>query len=351
MAFLFRVPSRMEDLALFTRHVSGAMIARAPLPDILRAFVRDSEGGELARAVDKITDRVESGAALSEAMEEHAAVFPVAYRRLVRLGEQGKSLGGVMKRLAENLEEGLKTYEYFRRAAIYPLIVSALLLIDVCFVLAIVAPKFEDIYQSLGAELPILTTRMFALSDNGLMFAAYGAMLLTPIVFLICAVLGLRLRGVGYGRMALQMPVIGPVVRHAESARFAYNLSLLIDNRVPMAEALGLMADSAENAYVRDAIGDLQRRYESGERLGDLIASQPLFPASMAAMVSSAEDQGGLAETLRGLGKFYSERVSHGLIVIREVFEPIMLLLIGLCVALTLGAMYAPLFDLPRAIM
>jgi type II secretory pathway component PulF len=181
---------------------------------------------------------------------------------------------------------------------------------------------------------------------SGAALAVFALVLLIPIVFLIGAAMGLRVKGFGYGRLQLQLPLVGPVLRRAETARFANLLALLLENRLPLAESLGLLADSSENAYVRMAIQDFHRRYESGERLSELIATQPLFPASMAAMIASAEDQGRLAETLKGLGRFYAERTSHGLMVLREVFEPIMLLLIGLFVGLVLLSLYGGMFEI-----
>ncbi|MCX7017138.1 MAG: type II secretion system F family protein [Candidatus Sumerlaeota bacterium] len=350
MPSLFRTPAQTEDLALFTRHLAGAMQARAPLPVILRAFVVESEQGAVRRAVGAMADRVESGVALSAAMEEHPAVFPAAYRRLVRLGEQGRALGGVMTHLADSLEESLKTYEYFRRAAIYPALILILLFLDICFVMYKIVPKFADIYAQLGSTLSASTNALVTMFSGLQALSFFALVLLIPILFSLGAAMGLRVNGFGYGRMMLSLPLVGPVMRRAETARFANNLALLLENRVPLAEALGLLADSSENSYVRLAIQDLHYRFQSGERLSDLIATQPLFPATMAAMIASAEDQGRLAETLTSLGRFYAQRTSHGLTVLREVFEPVMLLLIGLFIAFTLVSFYMPLFSIPKLI-
>lgn len=348
MALFFRTPSRMEDLALFTRHVAGAMNARAPLPDILRAYAQESESGQLARAVDGLADHVESGLELSAAMEEYPKVFPASYRRLVRLGEQGRTLGGVMNQLADSLEEGLKTYEYFRRAAIYPLLIIILLFLDACFLMVWITPKFRDMYNMVGGD----ASGPFISSPHAMkaVLTAFGAVLLLPIAYLTATAMGLRVSFLDYGRLALQFPLVGPIMRRAETARFAHNLALLLGNRIPLAESLGLLADASENSYVRSAVEDFHRRYEAGERLSEMMSSQPLFPASMATMIASAEDQGGLAETLRALGRFYTERTAHGLTILREIFEPIMLLLIGLLVALMLLSIYAPIFEIPKLV-
>lgn len=346
MSLFFRLPHRMEDLALFTRHLAGAMQARAPLPEILRAYAIEAEAGPLARASLTLADRVESGLPLAQAIDEHPKLFPASYRRLVRLGDQGRSLGEVMRQLADNLDEGLTTYEYFRRAAVYPLLLLILLFLDLLFLLMMISPKFQAIFEELGGELPGSTQALL----SSPLILIFGALLLPPIGLLIGAALGLRSRLFGYGRFALQLPLIGPVLRQAEVARFAQHLALLLHHRIPLAEALGLLADASENTYVRAATLDLQARYESGEKLASMISAQPLFPPSMATMIATAEDQGTLGETLAGLGRFYRERTGHGLVLLREAFEPLMLLLVGLLVGLILFSLYSPLFAIPRLV-
>lgn len=344
MIGFFRTPSRTEDLALFTRHVAGAMNARAPLGDILHGYVKDCEHGALARAVEEMTDRVNAGVALSEAMEQHKNFFPPAYRRLVRLGEQSKTLGGVMEQLADSLEQGLTTYEYYRRAAIYPLLIIILLFVDLCILRSVIAPRFHTIYADMGMDFP----GFFSPNKvTNYAFIGIGLGLVVSAAFLISSMLGLRVRGLSYGRLALSIPLFGPILRRIETARFSHSLALLLGNRLPLSESLGLLADSAESNYVRAAIKDFHNRCQQGERLSEMVSGQPLFPASMAVMIASAEDQGGLADTLRGLARFYAARTVHGITVLREIFEPLMLLLIGLLVALVLLAFYLPMFMLP----
>lgn len=349
MSFIpFRAARRMEDLALFTRHVAGAMTARAPLLLILRAYVQETESGRLRRAVNAMADRIESGLEFSAAMEEHPRVFPSAYRRLVRLGEQGRVLGGVMTGLADSLEQSLKSYENYRRAAIYPAIVLGILFAVVSLMTAKIMPKFTGIFAEFGSELP------GPYGPGGSMkvvVALLNLLLLAALIFLIAIAFGLRVRGFNLSRLQLQLPLVGTVLRQAETARFANYLSLLLSNHIPLAESLGLLADASENSYFQSAVQDFYERFQRGERLSDLLAGQPVFPASMAAMVAVAEDQGGLAETLRQLGKFYDDRAGHELAVIRELYEPVMLVLAGLFVGMILYSTYAPIFDLPRSMV
>jgi type IV pilus assembly protein PilC len=343
---LYMFPSRMEDLALFARHISGAMNARAPLPEILRAYVRDSERGSLTKKVEKMIPRIETGVALSEAMGEHPDVFPTAIRQLVALGEQTKTLGGIMGQVAGNLERSLKTYEYFRRVALYPLFILILLFVIISVMFVKIIPTFDQIFADMGAQLPWITKTIV----EGPAMQIFSLVIIPPIIFFLLTFFGLWVKGLGYGRFALNFPFIGPILRRAETALFAGNLALLLQNRIPLSEALGLMIDSSSNSYIRAAIQHLNERCREGEALGSLMAAQPLFPPGMATLIASAEERGGLVETLESMSEFYTDRASHGLTVLREIFEPMMLLLVGLLVGVTMLAIYLPLFMLPHLI-
>lgn len=346
--------SRLEDLTLFTRHIAGAMEARVPLPDVLRAFVADNEDCALTLAAAKMVESVELGTPLSVAMENHPAVFPAAYRRTVKLGEQSRSLGGMMSRLADNIEEALRMQEYLRRAGAYPLFLL-LLLSGVCsFIATIIVPKMQDIMAQMGQDAH---TGAFTQGAQQWLFTgqvaqiailALSVLMLIPIGYLLTVVFGIRFKYSGYGRFSLSLPFFGPVLRRFETARFASNLSLLLRNGIPMTEALGLLQDSSDNRYVCDAIADLKVRYEQGEKLGDLFSRQPLFPASMAVMIGSAEDKGALVDTLDTLAAFYTERAKNGLTVMRELLEPFLVFAIGIILALIIVSVYIPIFSIPN---
>lgn len=354
MATIFKTPRRAEDLSLFARHLAGAMAARVPMPALLRAYAGDCEGGDFAEAAAALADKAEAGVELSAAMESFPKLFPPAFRRLVGLGEQGGTLAGVMAQWADHMEESLKVYESFRRAAIYPAIVATIFLFDLAFIIRRLLPKFVSIYADLGLEYRGVLIEgagpggiIGTLQWIGL---GLGAALGVCALCMVATLAGLWLSGFTTGRLQLMLPLVGPILRRAETARFASNLALLLENRLPLDESLALLAESSENGYVRAAIRDFHERCRAGETLGDLVASQPLFPRGMAAMIAGAESHGGLADTLRALGRHYAARASHGLAVMRELMEPMMIVAIGALLGAVIIGVYAPMFSIARQV-
>ena len=329
-----------QDLALFTRHLSGAMMARAPLAEVLGSFSEEADTAGMQRAVQDMVPRLESGASLSDVLADHPQIFPLAYRRAIQMGEESGALPKVVEDLASTLEDSIAMNENFRRATIYPAVILLFLFVFTLFISTQLFPKFVDIYSQLGATLPDLSR--FTYSSTLPLFLMV-TLLLVCVLWILGAGAGLVWQSYRHGKWMLSLPLVGPALRLAETARFVRHLGLMLENRVPLNEAVNMLADSSGNLYVRRALKDFAARLEEGESLGDIIAHQPLFPRPLALMLASAQERGQLAETLERMAGFYRQRAEHALRVIREFFEPLVLVLLGFLVAWLALAMYLPL--------
>lgn len=344
MRFWIRTPQRMEDLSLFARHVAGAVEARTPMPECLAAFVADSEGGGVYRAVKRMIPKVSSGVPLWEAMSSESGVFPGFVVGMVRVGEQGGILATLMNRLADTVDAALEIFEHTRRLAVYPLVLLSLLAVIVGFIFTTILPKFVDIYIRLGAGLPG-PTLMIVRHHSHIMLA-----LLVPLVLIVLSLMGLSFTGVSGGRFVLSLPFIGPLLRRAETARFASTLGLLLEQRIPLPEALAMLKETSPNGYVRRAMEVFEERAANGESLSVMVSTLPIYPAGMAIMLAAAEDQGNLAYTLVKLGDHYAKRARHGIGVLREGIEPLMMVFAGLFVGIIVISLYLPLFNIVKVI-
>jgi general secretion pathway protein F len=144
---------------------------------------------------------------------------------------------------------------------------------------------------------------------------------------------------------------VGGAMRLAETARFLNHLGLMLRHRVPMNEAVGLLADSATNGYTKAALLDFEQRLTRGESLGALVGKQPIFPPTLAIMIASAQERGQLDETLIELSGYYRHRADHALRVLREFFEPVMMVVAGVVVIWIAISIYLPMMNIPRLVM
>lgn len=329
-----------QDLAVFTRHLAGAMAAKAPLAEVVSTFEAEADTRVMRRAVRDVALKLQSGAALSEALEAHKNVFPASYISVIRMGEESETLPKVVSHLATSMEEGILLYENFRRATIYPTILLAILFLFVAFVTAKLMPRIQDISMQLSIDMPGQSLM------PSVMPLAIITLLLVCLLWVLGAGAGLTWNSFRYGKWILSVPLVGAALRLAETSRFVRHLGLMLESRIPISEAVGLLADSSNNGYVREALRDFEQRLSRGEPLKEVLASEPLFPPALSALVGSAQERGQLTETLEALSTFYRERARHALQVIREFFEPILLLLVGLIVIWIALTLYIPIVTL-----
>lgn len=347
IAHLFSNTRTSENLVLFTRYLAGAMRTRTPLPEILAAYQLEYPGMLFNKTVADIQHHVEQGEKLSEVLGRHEMVFPAFYRRMVALGERSQSLAPMMTQTADRMESVLKVYERMKELLIYPLIVLVLLITMFGFMTSRVWPEMAGIYNTLGAELPSVTIKAFT------PFGVFFWMILV-FIFLIVMLLGSRLwlflRSSSASRFLLNLPFLGPVLRNAEIARLSSYLALMLEHRVPLANALALLIDASDSRYVREAVADLHQKFESGRPLSELIAEQPLFPPGIAVMIAHAEDQGGLTQTMHELARFYQDRAHAGIHQLYEVIAPLSIAIVGILLAVGVIGIYMPLFNIPDLI-
>lgn len=338
---------RMMDLAMFTRHVAGAMAARAPLAEVVAGYAEEADTRRMQLALTSIVPRLQAGVPLSEAMAGEPGTFPESYRAILYLGERSDTLPSVMNGLAQSLEEAVINRESFRRAAIYPTIILTLLLFMSGFFTVMLVPKVTDIWLQLGGGLDTnAVLNPWLLYQQRLVLT----LLLVAVLWLYAAGAGIRWSRERAGRWLMMMPLIGAAIRHAETSNFMRHLGLMLGSRVPLSEALTLLADSSSNGHARDAFLEFRDRVEKGEDIRSAIGSVTFFPASVAVLIGSAQERGNLEETLLQLASFYRERTQHSLRLAREFFEPIMLLLTGVIIGWTALVIYTPFLRIAEGV-
>lgn len=339
LGIVFGHARQVTDLAVFTRHLAGVMASKAPLAEVLRQFASEADTRAMQNALRDVVPRLEAGVPLSEALATAPHVFPDSYRRIIHMGEESDTLPQVVLAMARSLEDAVSMHESFRRAAVYPAIILTLLLLVLSFFSVMILPKVADIMMQLGSDQGSGATRTVELIAIGIL-----TLLLACAIWMFLAGTGLRWQSQSKGRWLLSLPLVGPALRLAETARFTQHLGLMLGSRVPLGEAVGLLADSTSNGYMRDALDEFRRRLEAGESIRVATESVAVLPPSLAVMLASAQERGSLHDTLVEMGAFYRDRSQHALRVLREFFEPLMILLVGIIVTFMIVLMYAPIF-------
>jgi type IV pilus assembly protein PilC len=335
-----------KSLAVFTRQLSVMIDAGLPLVQCLDILGRQEPRAEFAVTIRRVRKDVEAGAALADAMKRHPETFDPLYSNLIAAGEAGGILDTILKRLAIYIEKNVKLKRGVTSALIYPVAVILVSILIVAAILWKVIPTFADLFQGLGAQLPLPTRVVIAASDG---MVAYGWMILATIA--LAAVSLKRYYGTVAGREAgdrilLKTPILGPILRKVAVARFCRTLSTLLASGVPILQALDITARTAGNAVVEHAILTTRSGIERGESIASPLRATGVFPSMVVQMINVGESTGALDAMLSKVADFYEEEADAAVTGMLALMEPALVVFLGAVVGGLVIAMYLPIFDL-----
>jgi type IV pilus assembly protein PilC len=335
-----------KNLAVFTRQFSVMIDAGLPLVQCLEILGTQEEDKNFSKVILATRGDVESGASLADAMKKHPKVFDGLFTNMIAAGEAGGILDTILKRLAVYIEKNVKLKGQVKSAMIYPVAVICIAALVVGVILWKVIPTFAAMFAGMGAELPLPTRVVIALS-NGLV--RYGLFL---IIGLAAAGFGVKqYYGTPAGRKAidaliLKMPILGLLMRKIAVARFCRTLSTLLASGVSILEALDITARTSGNAIIEESILTTRKSIERGETIAQPLRETAVFPPMVVQMIGVGEATGALDTMLAKIADFYEEEVDVAVAGLLTLLEPIMIALLGGIVGGIVIAMYMPIFSM-----
>lgn len=336
----------IKDLIIFTKQLATMLDSAVPLIQSLGILAKQQQSRTFRRQVMQIRSVVEGGATLSEAMENHPETFDKLYVAMVRAGEASGSLDSILLKLVSYIERRQKTASQIKSAMTYPTLVLGIAVSIITGLLVFVVPTFASQFESAGQELPALTQWVINLSnaliDNWYFFAGgmvFGFMFLKMYI-------KTESGGRIFDSLIIRMPVIGIVVKKIAVSRFCSTMSSMLSAGVNLLEALNICATSAGNKEVEEFVLNVRSELSKGSNLTDPIKKGGLFPEMVVSMVSVGEMSGSLDTMLEKVTVFYEEEVDNAIANMLSLIEPIMIVFIGGIIAILVGAMYLPIFDL-----
>ena len=335
-----------KNLAVFTRQFSVMIDAGLPLVQCLDILGNQEEHKYFSQVILQTRTDVEGGMSLAEAMKRHPKCFDALFCNMIAAGEAGGILDTILKRLATYIEKAVKLKSQVKSAMVYPVAVIVIAAVVIGVILWKVIPTFASLFAGLGAELPLPTRIVIALSNNLVRFF--------PIFVITFFAVGYGLRtyyATESGRrvidgLLLKAPVLGPILRKIAVARFCRTLSTLMASGVPILDGLDITARTAGNAIIEDAIQTTRKSIERGETIAAPLKETNVFPGMVCQMISVGEATGALDTMLSKIADFYEEEVDVAVEGLLTLLEPIMIAFLGGAVGGIVIAMYMPIFDL-----
>ncbi len=347
---LFKPKVKPKTIMVFTRQFSTMIDAGLPLVQSLKVLSDQEVNLTFRDALKDLNQSVQSGSTLSDAMRKYPALFDELYCNLVAAGEAAGILDNILKRLADYIEKAERLKRKVKGAMTYPAIVLLVAVAVVAILLVWVIPVFKDVYSSMGSDLPALTQKVVDLSD-------------LLINHFVLVAIGLVAGGVGLykytqtpaGRrqrdlLLLRLPAFGDLLRKAAVAKFSRTLATMLQAGVPIISSLDIVASTAGNKIIEEAIIESRMAIAEGRSLTDPFLETGVFPPMVVQMISVGEESGALDTMLLKIAEFYDEEVDAAVDTLTTLIEPALIIFLGITVGTLVIAMYLPIFSLGEAI-
>ena len=335
-----------KNLAVFVRQFSVMIDAGLPLVQCLDILGTQEEDKNFAAVILQTRTDVESGASLADAMRKHPKTFDPLFTNMIAAGEAGGILDTILKRLATFIEKAVKLKGQVKSAMVYPVAIIVIAAVVVTVILWKVIPTFAAMFSGLGAQLPLPTRIVIAMS-NGIV--RYGLFVIIGIAAVLYGLRQYYQTEVGRHQIdaiVLKLPVLGLLMRKIAVARFCRTLATLISSGVPILDGLEITAKTSGNAIVEEAIMVTRKSIERGETIAAPLKETGVFPPMVTQMIGVGEATGALDTMLAKIADFYEEEVDTAVAGLLTLLEPVMIAVLGAVVGGIVVAMYMPIFDM-----
>lgn len=341
---------KARDLSVFCRQFNSILAAGVTILNALQMLSEQTENKTLREVTKEVQIDVEKGESLTSAMSKHRDTFPPLLIHMVEAGEASGSLEIAFERMAIQFEKQAKVQGQVKKALTYPIVVICVAIIVVIVMLVVVFPQFQEMFDSLGSDLPGITKMVIAMSN----FVQHFWWLLILLVGL--AVLGIQTfrktpnGQVFFSRLALRMPIVNQLTVKSASATFARTMSTLLAAGIPLVNGVEIITKIIGNVIIKDALNDTVDEIKRGVPLSVPLRESGVFPPMVHQMTKIGEETGNVEGMLEKVADYYEEEVEVTTASMTALLEPMIIILLGVIIMFILLAIYIPILSMYSAI-
>jgi type II secretory pathway component PulF len=345
---LYRIPRR--DVGILAKQLGTLLGAGIPLDKSLTSIIDQTENIYLRKVVIQMKADITEGLPLSESMKKHPDVFPVQYPSLIAVGEQTGDYELTLNRLAELEEKSNELKSKVQVAMVYPFIMGSLSVIVAIFLLTVVIPQIQELFDQFDAELPLITRIVIGLSYA--LTHYWWAMILTIGLSIYSLI---RFKNSEGGRkkwdaFILRVPIIGGLTRKVMISSFSRSLSVLLLNRVPLITSLQIVGKIVDNQVFLSEIELAIERVKEGGKLSESFQNSLVLPQMVIGMVAAGEVSDKVPQMMDKLSEIYEGEVENTIKSMTQSLEPIMIIVMGGLIFTIMAAIMTPMYTLTQNI-
>jgi len=337
---------RLKQVSMFSRQLNVLVATGTPLADGLAALERQTRDEEFKAQITAIREHVEHGTTLEESLGRAPKYFDEVYRNIIKAGESSGSLPMMLDRLSLLTRKQVQIRTQISGAMIYPCLLIVISIAVLAIMLTVVMPRFTGLFETLDVPLPATTKMLMAMSDFLLAYW-WGA-----LIGVVCAVVGLKLylrtpAGKSFmDGLVLKVPVLCDVTRSYATARISRLMGVLIECNVPLLETLQLVRHATGNSRYEQLMIRAEETVVSGESVSSAFSDEKMIEPAFYEAVRNGEQTGRMSMLMITIADFMDEENDSRLKALTSLFEPLILVVLGVMVGGIAISMFMPMFDL-----
>jgi len=325
-----------------TRQLSVLATSGVPLMESLQSL-SDEYQGYYREILITVKERISEGSELSRALQEYGDIFPDYYIHMIQAGEASGALEIVLSRLADFLEHQNTIRAKLRSSMTYPILMTGVSIVILSFLFTFIIPKIVRIFSETKNPLPIITQILISISNAVTNYWWLIAGVFVALIFFMKRYIGQNREKID----GILMKLPGNVIQSLYYARFSRSMEVLLSGGIPVLAALKLSAKATGNAAMEASVHQAGEKVAEGQTIASSLQG---FPPLFVRLVATGEKTGKLSETLGKAASSYEEAFGRKMERIVAVFEPVMIVLMGLVVCFIVLAVLLPIFQLNQLV-
>lgn len=346
-----RLGSRQRfSTPLFSQELLSLLEAGLSLVETVDILARKARDAESKTILEGLAQHLREGRSFSRALEAMPHAFPPLYVATVRSSEQTGDLAEALRRYLAYQQQLNLVRDKVVAASVYPTLLMAVGILVILFLLGYVVPRFSRVYEDLGNNLPWLSR---LLMHWGQFFGEYAGWIIGGCVLLVAgAIYGITRPATRamIERTLWSIPAVGERMRLYQLARFTRTLAMLVNGGIPFVTALDMVGDLLRQPALRHGLDNAARVIREGRAVSDAFAANALATEVGVRLLAVGERSGDLGQSMERIAKLYDDEIARWVDWFARLFEPLLMIAIGLIIGLIVLLMYLPIFELASSI-
>lgn len=336
----------VEDLAMMTRQLATLIKAKIQIVEALAALTDQVDNPNLRLVLSDLRQKVNEGASLAKALQDHSKVFNSIYINMVEAGEASGTLEIVLVRLADFTESQVKLKNKIKGAMTYPVIMGVFGFVMMNVIFIFVIPKIAKIFISMKKELPFITQVCIWISNFLVNYWWLVIVVILGSIYFTNKYVHTKTGESRWHSLQLRLPILGMLIKMINVSRFCSTLGTLMNSGVPILTALTIVKNLIPNVHMKDAVEKARISVSEGASIAAPLIQSGYFPPLVTHMIKLGERSGELEPMLKIISENYEDQVQSKISGLTSVLEPIMMICLGTAIGFIVFAVVIPMMNM-----